>query len=936
MNTRNMWLALLAAGGLQSCVSRPGGVAPTSPAVRLHVAPQGDDTNPGSEAAPFATIERARDAIRELRRANGLPAGGVSVTLEPGVYRLSEPFVLMPGDSGTEACPIEYRARANGAARIIGGQAVTGWRQVTDAAALAQLAPAARGNVYVADLAAQGITDYQGVNDLRAYHSDPGFELFFDGKPMTLARYPNEGVINIKEVLDENGVVESGEANTPEGRFTCDDPHVAQWVGVKGAWLNGFWVRDWRNERIPLGTVDPALNSLGFEPKPGRKYPVRRNMWFYAEDLLQELDSPGEWYLDRARGVLYFWPTRPFSEAQALVSVVRDPIRLRHVSHVTFRGLLVEAARGDAFTVEGGMGVRIVACTIRNMGKWAVRVNGGIRHGVVGCDIYATGQGGIHLEGGDRKTLTPAGHYAENNHIHHIARWQPVYQQGITLYGVGNSATHNLIDNVPHIAIGFSHNDMTIEYNEIHSSVYMSNDAGAIYTSPPNETWSMRGHRIRCNYLHHIYGFRNKGCYCIYLDDCFSSADISDNILYDVVNGILIGGGRDCRMTNNLFIGCRQRAFSVDARGLGWAKGVGVFATKELHELRHTEPPWSIKYPELVGILDDEPLAPKGNVMTRNVCWDGAWGTADPRALRDGTFESNLLDQDPLFAQPLPGEFQLRGDSPAFGIGFQQIPFGRIGLYPSPDRASWPVLSPLRPIPPREVKAPPPRNPTPIPVATVRRRESPVAIDGRLAPAEWFGLDPARGVRLEQGVHGEKVTYPSTAWLAWDDEALYVAFDNTVSAKTPMQRGDQWGANDAVEFSVCDPRTGGQGDGPRRARLHQRHGDGQPGGWRGRNGNRQSPGRRRVCRRRGRPGPLDGRDADSLRRSGHRADPRHAVPRQPRLPQAGPRSLDPLARPRQLHMVCREGRSNPLRAVREQESTADTEGTEADRGRAVE
>jgi hypothetical protein len=107
---------------------------------------------------------------------------------------------------------------------------------------------------------------------------------------------------------------------------------------------------------------------------------------------------------------------------------------------------------------------------------------------------------------------------------------------------VGNRATHNLIDNVPHVAIGFSGNEQTIEYNEIHSAVFQSNDAGAIYTSPPDETWTMRGHKIRYNYLHNIHGFLGKGCLGVYLDDCFSSADISNNIFYDVATAILIGG----------------------------------------------------------------------------------------------------------------------------------------------------------------------------------------------------------------------------------------------------------------------------------------------------------------------------------------------------------------------------------------------------------
>jgi hypothetical protein len=330
----------------------------------------------------------------------------------------------------------------------------------------------------------------------------------------------------------------------------------------------------------------------------------------------------------------------------------------------------------------------VVGCTIRNMGNWAVKVYGGTKHGVVGCDIYQTGQGGIHLEGGDRKTLTPAGHYAENNHIHHTARWDPVYQQAITAFGVGNRVTHNLIDHVPHVAIGFTGNEQVIEYNEIHDAVFQSNDAGAVYTSPPDETWSMRGHKIRYNYLHDIRGFRGKGCLGVYLDDCFSSADISCNVFYNVATAILIGGGRDNTMTNNMFIKC-DRAFSIDARGLGWAKGVGEFATKELMDLKYKQPPWSVRYPELLTLLEDEPLAPKGNLVARCICWGGKWGSTESKALPYVTFKDNLLDTDPHFRDA--PQFQLQDSSPAFRLGFQRIPMDKIGLYESDERASWPV-----------------------------------------------------------------------------------------------------------------------------------------------------------------------------------------------------------------------------------------------------
>jgi hypothetical protein len=266
------------------------------------------------------------------------------------------------------------------------------------------------------------------------------------------------------------------------------------------------------------------------------------------------------------------------------------------------------------------------------------------------------------------------------------------------LFGVGNSATHNLIDNVPHVAVGFSGNEQTIAYNEIHSSVFQSNDAGAIYTSPPDETWSMRGHKIRFNYLHHIYGFEGRGCIGVYLDDCFSSADISGNIFYDVATAILIGGGRDNPMTNNMFLRCKQ-AFAIDARGLGWAASVGQFARKELIELNYKQPPWSVKYPELLNILEDEPLAPKGNVMARNICWGGPWGSTEPKAAPHVKFENNLVGEDPRFAGTPPADFTLAADSPALKLGFRPIPFHKIGVYRSDDRASWPVAHTIRPAP---------------------------------------------------------------------------------------------------------------------------------------------------------------------------------------------------------------------------------------------
>jgi hypothetical protein len=665
-------------------------------AATLYVSPSGKDSNAGTEALPFATLKRAQEEIRQWKSRGGLPTGGIAVDLRGGAYELAEPMQWTEKDSGTEDAPIVYQARAGEKARILGGRAVSGWKVCTDPAVLKRLDAAARGQVWQADLKALGIRDLAGIGGAAVYQSDPGLEVFFQDQPMTLARYPNSGYMHITAALDAQGARKTGDFTAPQGKFVGNDPRPGRWTNEKDIWLHGFWVWDWADLRIPLLSVDPSGPILTVGPQPGRPHAVRSGQWFYAQNVLPELDRPGEWFLDRDTATLYFWPPAPLASGQVVVSVVRDLFRLDEASHIRFRNLQIEGGRGTAVVIRGGTNDRVIGCTIRNLGNWAVKVYGGTSHGVVGCDIDQTGQGGIHLEGGDRKTLVAGGHYAENNHIHHTARWDPVYQQAIALFGVGNRAVHNLIHHVPHVAIGFSGNDQVIEYNEIHTSVFQSNDAGAIYTSPPDETWSMRGHKIRYNYLHHIRGFQGKGCLGVYLDDCFSSADISSNVFYDVATAILIGGGRDNRLTNNLFVECGQ-AFSIDARGLGWAKGVGEFATKELIALDYKRPPWSTRYPELLNLLEDEPLAPKGNVVARNVCWGGKWGSTEAKAQPHVKFESNLIGSDPGFSGKPPADFTLSKDSPAWKLGFQPIPFDRIGVYRSDERASWPVQKELPP-----------------------------------------------------------------------------------------------------------------------------------------------------------------------------------------------------------------------------------------------
>jgi hypothetical protein len=667
--------------------------------VTLFVANNGNDAWSGRLAepnsnrtdGPFATLERARDEIRNIKRVGKMPQGGVTVEVARGEYQREQPFELSAEDSGSEYAPVVYRARQGEEVRLVGGKVVTGFEPVTDPATLERLCPEARGNVLQADLMALGISDFGEVKG-------GGLELFFQDKPMTLARWPDEGFIRIVDLVGGDPVDVRGTKGDKIGKFMYEGDRPKRWGGEKDIWVHGYWFWDWSDQRHKVESIDTERRIISVAP-PYHGYGYRVGQWFYGLNILAELDVPGEWYLDRETGILYFWPPTPIEQSQAAVSVIDTMVKMENVAHVTIRGITFEAARGTAIIITNGTHNRIVGCTLRNLGSWAVSISGGANNGVVGCDIYETGNGGISLSGGNRERLEPAGHYAENNHIHHYGRWNRMYQPAISLDGVGNRASHNLIHDAPHMAISFGGNDHLLEFNEIHNVCYESNDAGAMYSG---RDWTMRGTMIRHNFLHHISGFEGRGCVGVYLDDMLCGTTIYGNVFYKVTRAAFIGGGRDCIVENNIFVDCKP-ALHIDARAMGWAGyHVGTTMRERLLAMPYKEKLWAERYPKLVDIWEDEPAAPKGNIVARNISQGGKWDEVYDQARSYVTFKDNLIDvfasltddfvlRDVHFVEEPPKNFQLRDDSPAYKLGFKRIPIEKIGLCKDEQCASWPV-----------------------------------------------------------------------------------------------------------------------------------------------------------------------------------------------------------------------------------------------------
>lgn len=641
-------------------------------AVTIHVAVEGNDAwsgrlpapNASRSDGPLASPAAARDAVRRLRASGGQPR---EVVIHPGRYELSEPLRLTAEDGGTAERPMVWRAR--GRVVLSGGRRIADLVPVADEAIAARLPEAARGQVLQADLAAVGIADagtFAGAgNRLEVFHAD---------RPLPIARWPNEGFTTIGDLLGDRPMTDGGLPGNAVGKFTCDTDRLPFWKDESDGWLAGYFFWDWSDSRQRIEAVDPAAKAIELEP-PHTTY--RSGQRFYAFNMLCELDRPGEWCVDRDRGRLYVWP--PAGGRQVTVTALPHLVEIAGADHLVLRGLLLEGTRNSLVTIAGGTGVTVGGCRLRNAGGWGVFIEGGSRHAVRGCDIHEVGEGGVMLSGGDRPNLVAAAHAAENNHIHHYARLQRTYRPAVELKGVGNRVLHNHIHHAPHNGILLNGNDHLIECNRIHHVCQETGDVGAFYMG---RDWTMRGTVVRHNSFADLAGPGRLGAMGVYLDDCASGITVVGNVFVRACREVLIGGGRDNLVENNLFID-GEPAVEVDARGLGWFAVTvvpGGWMRQRLDEMPWQSPPWTSRYPGLATLLDDQPEAPRRNVVRRNVSVGGTWTRIEPAAEAGVVVEGNLVGVDPKFVDAARGDYRFQDDSPAWALGFRPIPFDRIGL----------------------------------------------------------------------------------------------------------------------------------------------------------------------------------------------------------------------------------------------------------------
>ncbi|NUQ64690.1 MAG: right-handed parallel beta-helix repeat-containing protein [Pirellulales bacterium] len=530
-------------------------------AAELFVAPNGKDAWSGTLPAPdkdgrdgpFATLLRARDELRRLKAAGKLGQGAV-VHFRAGTYRLTAPLALGPADAGTPQAPIVWQAYENEKVVLTGSLPVGGFKPF-------------QGRILVADL--------KGT----ALEKVVFRQLFFRGQRQVMARYPNADpadphfgqwayVLAVDPAPPTNRSVSD---NIPQAKdhFTATaDVIKPSWEKIARAEIAIHPAYGWAWNIVPLKSVDRQSGAIGLA------HPVSYGLMigdrYFVQNLLAELDAPGEWYLDCDQARLYFWPPADLSSGEVSVPVTDSLVSVDGAAGVTLRGLTIEGCSGAAVTFKNCEGCLVAGCTIRNTGLWGVSIAGGHGTGAAGNDIFATGAGGVNINAGDRRTLTRGDCYADNNYIHHIAAFQRTYNTGVNLSGVGNRASHNLIHDCYHQGLLVGGNDHVVEYNVVHHTNLGSEDTGGLYMS--SRDFTQRGTIIRHNVFHHVGGFGKANSWNpvrngqvefhypaftwgIYLDAPESGCTVFGNVLYSVpVCGLFNHEGRDNRWENNIIV----------------------------------------------------------------------------------------------------------------------------------------------------------------------------------------------------------------------------------------------------------------------------------------------------------------------------------------------------------------------------------------------
>jgi len=522
----------------------------------LYVAPNGDDAWSGRLAAPdknktngpFASITRARDAIRKIKKEESGLKKPITVMVREGTYFLSEPITFTPEDSGTKECPITYTVYPGEKVIINGGKIIKGeWKRYDKKLWMIHLPEVKQGRWYFR-------------------------QLFVNGEPRRIARLPKEGFMK-----HESTSKQAGGAN--EGWKIPDPEECTTLVYAKGQLSSSLSFKNadftiyhsWDVSQTKAVAHDVATRTLRLNPPchgPVGSFHVQD---YIVENIREGMLEPGQWYLDHDAGCVVYWPfegedlSKIVIEAGVTGSILQiqgnseTPVRELHLRNFTID--LTGTCKGNwggwgAGLFDGAIFLEYVkGCSLNNL--TICRVGGSgikIRHAsdtaVNNCHIHHTGSCGILLMHGERNSVL-------NNLVHDVGLLFP-HAIGISLSSLKHSRIgHNEVCNIPYSGISLGNGMMDLEpaenileYNHISEVMTGMNDGGCIYIFGRE-----KGTLIRGNVLSKAYGRTNDYCMGLYLDEISQDIICEDNVVHSIAGRPLhLHITKDHIIRNNIFI----------------------------------------------------------------------------------------------------------------------------------------------------------------------------------------------------------------------------------------------------------------------------------------------------------------------------------------------------------------------------------------------
>ncbi len=485
----------------------------------FYVSSGGSDKNPGTAAQPFATLQRAQRAVRKVNKT----AGPIQVFVSGGTYYLGKPLEFAPEDSGSSNAPVTYSAQPNEQVTLSGGlRLACNWKHH-------------KHGIFMTSVPA-------GLNFT---------QLFINGRRMIRARYPNYDPSDPGKsgYIKATGSIATNEQDPYPGpdedmtfagqapRGIHFDPATftkKRWAKPENAEIDIFQAAYWGNLHWRIKAVDFTTSSIWFGEggqQLGAKWDknpeiLNAKSGFYIDNVFEELDAPGEWFLDTDDHILYYYPENDLNLHAALVEVplLEQVVRFagtqeNPVQHVSLDGFRVAHTcttylktydvpslsdwsihRGGAILAEGTRNCSINGCWFDAVGGNAVFVNNYNRNfSIAGCEFTETGDSAICFVGDLEKTngtqrAFPFECQASNNLIHNCG----VYGKQIAGVYISRAkritASHNLIYNMPRAAICIGDGTWgghVIEFNHTHDTVQETSDHGPFNAWGRDRAWSL-------------------------------------------------------------------------------------------------------------------------------------------------------------------------------------------------------------------------------------------------------------------------------------------------------------------------------------------------------------------------------------------------------------------------------------------------------------